>query len=103
MRLPWQRRVVGRGEGDTALAPAPAQHAWRKLPALQAGIDTKPPLTAGSAELAESVSRRLRSTSERPRLIHRTGLPDAASGTVRGLAVASAGSAASRASGREPG
>jgi hypothetical protein len=103
MRLPWQRHVVGRGEVETVVAPAPAQHAWRKLPALHTGIDTKPPLTAGSAELADSVSRRLRSTSERPRLIHRSGLPEAASGTVRGLAVASGGSVASRASPHEPG
>src|SRR5580700_6012859 len=102
MRLPWQRRVVGRGEVETVVAPAPAQHAWRKLPALHTGIDTKPPLTAGSAELADSVSRRLRSTSERPRLIHRSGLPEAASGTVRGLAVASGASVASRASPHEP-
>jgi hypothetical protein len=103
MRLPWQRRVVGRGEVETVVAPAPAQHAWRKLPALHTGIDTKPPLTAGSAELADSVSRRLRSTSERPRLIHRSGLPEAASGTVRGLAVATGASVASRASRHGPG
>ena len=73
------------------------------VPALHTGIDTKPPLTAGSAELADSVSRRLRSTSERPRLIHRSGLPEAASGTVRGLAVASGGSVANRSSQHEPG
>jgi hypothetical protein len=103
MRLPWQRRVAGRVDVETAVAPAPLQHAWRKLPALHGGIDTKPPLTAGSVELADALSRRLRSTGERPRLIHRAGLPDAASpGTVRGLAAASGESGASRTSRSEP-
>ncbi len=90
MRLPWQRRVAERVEVDRPDAPAPARNAWRTVPALNAGMDTKPPLTAQSVELADDVSRRLRSTGERPRLIHRAGLPEpAAAGTVRGLATAS--------------
>ena len=90
MRLPWQRRVAERVEVDRPDAPALARNAWRTVPALNAGMDTKPPLTAQSVELADDVSRRLRSTGERPRLIHRAGLPEpAAAGTVRGLATAS--------------
>jgi hypothetical protein len=104
MRLPWQRRSAGHVEADSASTPEPARYAWNALPTLRAGIDTKPPLTAQSAELADSLSRRLRSTGERPRLIHRSGLPEAASaGTVRGLATASAQSQRSRVPRSEPG
>jgi hypothetical protein len=47
-------------------------------------------LTARSVELADALSRRLRSTRERPPLVHRAGLPDpVAPGSVRGIAVAS--------------
>src|SRR5450755_4013911 len=104
MRLPWQRRSAGSVEVDSASTPEPARYAWNSLPALGTGIDTTPPLTAQSGELADSLSRRLRSTSERPRLIHRSGLPEAASaGTVRGLATASAQSQRKRLPRREPG
>ena len=104
MRLPWQRRSAGRVDADSASTPEPKRYAWNALPALRAGIDTKPPLTAQSVELADSSSRRLRSTGERPQLIHRSGLPEAASaGTVRGLATASFQSHRSRMPGGEPG
>jgi hypothetical protein len=104
MRLPWQRRSAGRVDVDSASTPEPARYAWNALPALRARIDTKPPLTAQSVELADSLSRRLRSTGERPRLIHRSGLPEAASsGTVRGLATASVQSQRSRVPRSEPG
>ena len=90
MRLPWRRRSAGRVDVDSASMPDQPRYAWNSLPTLRAAIDTKPPLTAQSVELADSLSRRLRSTGERPRLIHRSGLPEAASaGTVRGLATAS--------------
>jgi Domain of unknown function (DUF4157) len=104
MRLPWQRRNAGSVDAGNASASELKRHAWNALPALRAGIDTKPPLTAQSVELADSLSRRLRSTGERPRLIHRSGLPEAASaGTVRGLATASVPSQRSRALRSEPG
>src|SRR4029077_12989546 len=104
MRLPWQRRSAGRVDVDSASTPEPKRFAWNALPALRAGIDTKPPLTAPSVELADSLSRRLRSTGERSRLIHRSGLPEAASaGTVRGLATASLQSQQTRMPRREPG
>ncbi len=104
MRLPWQRRSAGRVDVDSASTPEPERYAWNALPALRAGIDTKPPLTARSVELADSLSRRLRSTGERPRLIHRSGLPEAATaGTVRGLATASLQSQQSRLPRSEPG
>jgi hypothetical protein len=90
MRLPWQRRAAGRVETERSLAPEAAVHAWRTLPVLHSGIDRRAPLTAASTELADSISRRMRSTGERSRLVHRAGLPEAASaGTVRGLATAS--------------
>ncbi len=104
MRLPWQRRSAGRVDVDSASTPEPKRYAWNALPALRAGIDTKPPLTAQSVEFADSSSRRLRSTGERPRLIHRSGLPEAASaGTVHGLATASLQSQRGRLPRREPG
>jgi hypothetical protein len=103
MRLPWQRRNAGSVDADNASASQPNRYAWNALPALRAGIDTKPPLTAQSVELADSLSRRLRSTGERPRLIHRSGLPEAESaGTVRGLATASLQSQRSRLPRSEP-
>ena len=104
MRLPWQRRSAGRVDVDSPATREPARYAWNALPALRGGVDTKPPLTAQSVELADSLSRRLRSTGERPRLIHRSGLPEAASaGTVRGLATASMQPQRNRVSRREPG
>jgi len=103
MRLPWQRRSAGRVDVDSSVTAEPARYAWNALPALRGGVDTKPPLTAQSVELADSLSRRLRSTGERPRLIHRSGLPEAAAaGTVRGLAAASIQSQRTRVSRREP-
>jgi hypothetical protein len=89
MRMPWQRRSAGRAEPENVPAPRSTPHAWRSAPPLtgSAGV---PPLTARSAELADALSRRLRSSRERPPLVHRAGFPDApAPGTVRGLAVAS--------------
>ncbi len=88
MRMPWQRRGGGRAGVDSTPAPEPTQHSeWRAVPPLQASIGARAPLTARSAELAEALSRRLRSTRERPPLVHRAGLPEpAAPGTVRGLA-----------------
>src|ERR1700730_16084044 len=103
MRLPWQRRNAGSVDADNASASQPNRYAWNALPALRAGIDTKPPLTAHSVELADSLSRRLRSTGERPRLIHRSGLREAEpAGTVRGLATASLQSQRSRLPRSEP-
>jgi hypothetical protein len=102
MRLPWQRHSPGRPEPDDSSTPEPARYAWNALPALHASSDRKPPLTARSVELADSLSRRLRSTGERPRLIHRSGLPEAPSpGSVRGLATASAQLPGSRVPRRE--
>src|SRR3984957_8948843 len=90
MRMPWQRRSAGRAEPEYAAAPAPTPHAWRSVPPLVGSAGGPPPLTARSVELADALSRRLRSTRERPPLVHRAGFPDpAAPGTVRGLAVAS--------------
>jgi hypothetical protein len=104
MRLPWQRRSAGRVDVDSSATPEPARYAWNALPALRGGVDAKPPLTAQSVELADSLSRRLRSTGERPRLIHRSGFPEAASaGTVRGLATASIESQRARVSRRQSG
>jgi uncharacterized protein DUF4157 len=104
MRMPWQRRSAGRAEPENAAPPEAMPHAWRSAPPLARSAGGPPPLTARSVELAESLSRRLRSTRERPPLVHRVGLPDpAAPGTVRGIAVASprttirAGSASSAA------
>jgi hypothetical protein len=90
MRMPWQRRRGGRAEVDSTPAPESTQRRdWRALPPLQGTIGGRPPLTARSAELADALSRRLRSTRERPPLLHRAGLPEpAAVGTVRGLATA---------------
>jgi hypothetical protein len=90
MRMPWQRRGAGRAEPENAAAPEARPHAWRSAPPLAGSAGGPPPLTARSAELADALSRRLRSTRERPPLVHRAGLPDpAAPGTVRGIAVAS--------------
>src|SRR5579863_9427643 len=90
MRMPWQRRSAGRAEPENAVAPVASPHAWRSVPPLVGSAGGPPPLTARSVELADALSRRLRSTRERPPLVHRAGFPDpAAPGTVRGLAVAS--------------
>jgi hypothetical protein len=87
MRLPWQRRSALRTGPDEAPAP---QNAWRALTPLRGSVDPHPPMTAASAQLAEGLSRRLRSTAERPQLIHRSGLPEPVGvGVVRGIAVAS--------------
>jgi hypothetical protein len=87
MRLPWQRRSALRTGPDEAASP---QNAWRSLTPLRGSVDPHPPMTAASAQLADGLSRRLRSTAERPPLIHRSGLPDpVAVGVVRGIAVAS--------------
>jgi hypothetical protein len=92
MRMPWQRRSAGRAEPDTAGASAAPSHAWRSVPPLTGSAGGPPPLTARSVELADALSRRLRSTRERPPLLHRAGFPDASGpGTVRGIAVASPG------------
>src|ERR1700689_5384243 len=90
MRTPWQRRSASRAAPESAAASEAAPHAWRSAPPLAGSAGGPPPLTARSAELADALSRRLRSTRERPPLVHRAGLPDpAAPGTVRGLAVVS--------------
>ncbi len=90
MRMPWQRRSAGRAEPETASAPGATAHAWRSAPPLTGSTGGPPPLTARSVELADALSRRLRSTRERPPLLHRAGFPDPAPpGTVRGIAVAS--------------
>jgi len=90
MRMPWQRRSAGRAERETATAPEALPHAWRSAPPLAGSAGGAPPLTARSVEIADALSRRLRSTRERPPLLHRAGLPDpAAPGTVRGIAIAS--------------
>jgi Domain of unknown function (DUF4157) len=109
MRMPWQRRGAGRAEPTEVSAPDVSPRAWRSLPPLAGSVGARPPLTAQSAELADALSRRLRSTRERPPLVHRAGLPDpAAAGTVRGIATAvpqtgrpSAGSRASDSWGQE--
>ncbi len=99
MRMPWQRRSAGRAEPENAAAPGPTPHAWRSTPPLVGSAGGPPPLTARSVELADTLSRRLRSTRERPPLLHRAGFPDAAApGIVRGIAVTSPlGTARSRA------
>ncbi len=94
MRMPWQRRSAARRA--TIEAPAPettsrsaVESAWRSLTPLKGSLGGRPPLTARSTELADTLSRRLRSTAERPTLVHRGGLPDAAAaGMVRGIATA---------------
>jgi hypothetical protein len=92
MRMPWQRRSAERRVPAGASATEPiaresTQTAWRSLAPLQGSIGVRPPLTAQSAELAEGLSRRLRSPSERAPLVHRSGLPEpAAAGMVRGIA-----------------
>jgi hypothetical protein len=90
MRMPWQRRSGWRAEVDSTPAPeSTRRNDWTALPPLQGSIGGRPPLTARSAEFADALSRRLRSTRERPPLLHRAGLPErAAAGTVRGLATA---------------
>jgi hypothetical protein len=90
MRMPWQRRSAGRAEPENAAAPEAMPRAWRSAPPLAGSAGGPPPLTARSVELADALSRRLRSTRERPPLLHRAGFPDAAApGIVRGIAVAS--------------
>src|ERR1700722_14398011 len=90
MRMPWQRRSAARAEPENAAVPRPTPHAWRSTPPLIGIAAGPPPLTARSVEVADALSRRLRSTRERPPLVHRAGFPDAAApGTVRGIAVAS--------------
>src|SRR5580704_2082858 len=89
MRMPWQRRSAGRAEPTEVSAPEVSPRAWRSLPPLAGSAGTRPPLTAQSADLADALSKRLRSTRERPPLVHRSGLPDpAAAGIVRGIATA---------------
>jgi Domain of unknown function (DUF4157) len=90
MRMPWQRRSAGRAEPETVATPGTTPHAWRSAAPLTGSAGGPPPLTARSVELADALSRRLRSTRDRPPLLHRAGFPDAAPpGTVRGIAVAS--------------
>jgi len=100
MRMPWQRRRDGArssgepasdGGASDAIAVRTAG-AWRSLPVIRGAASADPPLTARSAEMADTLARRMRSLGTRPALVHRSGLPDpAAHGTVRGLAtVASA-------------
>jgi len=102
MRMPWQRQrgrpvasAEPHGPDDSATERRrqdPGPRAWRSLPAMRgtAGVDA--PLTARSAELAETLARRMRATGTRPGLVHRPGLPDpAAPGTVRGLATVTPG------------
>jgi hypothetical protein len=89
MRMPWQRRSAGRAEPTEVFAPEVSPRAWRSLPPLAGSVGARPPLTAQSADLADALSKRLRSTRERPPLVHRSGLPDpVATGTVRGIATA---------------
>ena len=107
--MPWQRqrgRPVASAEphapdnsATERRRPDPGPRAWRSLPAMRgtAGVDA--PLTARSAELAETLALRMRSTGTRPGLVHRPGLPDpAAPGTVRGLATVAPGELSNRSS-----
>jgi Domain of unknown function (DUF4157) len=89
MRMPWQRRSARRAKPDEVSTPEATRQAWRSLPPLEDGFGVRPPLTAQSAELADALSLRLRSTRQRSPLIHRSGLPaPAAGGTVRGIVTA---------------